>query len=362
MTELEQARTEIDAADAALAELFTRRMRAVAEVAAYKEAHGIPVFDGAREKQVIEKNAARIADESIRSYFIPFLQSLMDASKKYQSAILAGARVAYCGVEGAFADIAAKKIFPEGRTVPFADFEAAYRAVLDGDCECCVLPIENSYAGEVGQVLDLMFAGDLYINGVYDLPVTHHLLGVPGASAADVKTVVSHPQALAQCAAYIGRHGFAEKQTGNTALAAQEVASAGDPSVAAIASRETAALYGLSVLDHDIHERNVNTTRFAVFSRAQAKAAAAKDCFILLFTVNNVVGALAKAVNIICAHGFNMRVLRSRPVRNVPWQYYFYVEAEGDPDGEEGRRMLNALSVCCDSLKVVGHYSPKNIA
>lgn len=357
MNELETARLEIDDIDNKIASLFEKRMDAVKRIALYKAKNGIPVFDAGREAAVIEKNCSKIENRELRSYYVSFLQSMMDISKKYQSGILDGMKIAFCGVEGAFANIAAKKIFPTGRLVSYDSFEKTYNAVKNGECDCCVLPIENSTAGEVGQVTDLMFSGSLYINGVYALPVTHNLLGLKHAHNADIKKVISHPQALMQCSEYISEHKFETENASNTAVAAQTVAQMNDVSVAAIASKETAELFGLRILDHDINENSANTTRFAVFSRSANENVVSNNKFILLFTVNNEVGALAKAVNIISAHGFDMRVLRSRPVKDVPWQYYFYVEANGDQQSDEGQRMLRELSVCCDKLKIAGHYS-----
>lgn len=356
MTDLDKARQTIDEVDKEIAKLFEKRMGAVKVVAQYKGENGLPIFDEEREKKVIAKNVARLEEDGLKGYFDTLLRSFMDVSKRYQESMLKGLKVAFCGTEGAFAEIASKKIFPYGRTVAFGDFSEAYNSVLNGECECCVLPIENSYAGEVGQVIDLMFEGDLAVNGVYDMQVKQNLIGVKGAIIKDVKTVISHPQALSQCNVYIKENGFFSEQASNTAFAARKVAQLNDKTVAAIASKETAELYGLEVLDHDINESAVNTTRFAVFSRTMSQSAENNERFILLFTVNDEVGALAKVVNIICAHGFNMRILRSRPVKNVPWQYYFYVEADGDRNSEEGQRMMKELSVCCEKLKIAGHY------
>ncbi len=357
MTELEQARRIIDEADREMAAQFVKRMEAVREVAEFKAAHGLPVLDAAREQAVIEKNALLVEDPNLRAHYVSFIKGVMAISRTWQRTRLEGMRVAYSGVLGAFAAIAAERIFPDALALPFPDFEAAYNAVVSGDCDCCVLPMENSFAGEVGQVADLMFNGSLYVNGVYALPVRHQLLGLPGTKISEIRKVLSHPQALSQCADYIKSHGFASEGVSNTAVAARTVAGARDKTLAAIASSDTSDLYGLEVLDHDLQTSAANTTRFAVFSRAEADTTGENSRFIMLFTVNNVVGALAKAVNIICAHGFNMRVLRSRPVKDVPWQYYFYVEAEGDHKSEDGQRMLRALSVCCDRLKIAGHYT-----
>lgn len=359
MDKLLKAREIINEVDREIAALFVKRMDAVKEVARYKEERGLPIFDATREKEVLAKAGNLVSDDTLRSYFLLFMEELMQVSKSYQRSLIEGVRVAYSGVEGAFAYIAAHKLFPEGSLVCYPDFESAYRSVEKGECDLCVLPIENSYAGEVTQVMDLTFEGSLTITGVYDLRVRHNLLALPGTKIGDIKKVISHPQALDQCAGYIKAHAMEAERAVNTAVAAKTVAEGNDRSLAAIASADTAALYGLEVLDHDINESATNTTRFAVYSRVENKASSKKDhIFLLLFTVANKAGALAKAVNVISAYGFNMRVLRSRPVKDKPFQYYFYVEAEGDENSENGKAMLRALSVCCDSLKIAGHYAP----
>lgn len=358
MDKLLEARERIDTIDKEMAKLFCERMNAVTEVAAYKKERGLAIFDATREDAVIAKNTARIEDEALRSYYTLFLKNTMALSRQYQYHLMKGARVAYSGVEGAFAHIAATRIFKNGITVSHSDFESAYNSVVAGECDYAVLPIENSYAGEVGQVMDLMYTGSLYINGIYDLRITQNLVGLPGAKAEDIQTVISHPQAINQCQGYIQKHNYKIEQAVNTARAAQEVVQRNDKSVAAIASAESAALYGLSLIDHDINESAVNTTRFAVFSRVENNTSLAKqNTFLLLFTVNNVAGALAKAVSVIGKHGFNMKVLRSRPVKEKAWQYYFYVEAEGDEHSAQGRDMLTELKEHCDKLKVVGNYA-----
>lgn len=359
---LTEAREEIRRIDEEMAELFVKRMEAVREVAAYKQERGLSIEDKEQEARIIEAHSSRIGDETIRSFYISFLQNTIDVSKRWQHRLMSGMQVAYSGVEGAFAQIAAVRIFPDGRPVPFASFEEAYGAVKTGVCDVAVLPIENSHAGEVGQVTDLMFSGDLYVNGVYDLAVTHNLLGVPGARTEDIRRVISHPQALAQCAGYIREHGFEAVNAENTAAAAKSVAQAGDIGTAAIASRETADMYGLRILDHDINESRDNTTRFAVFSRVDNRTPGRKEggAFLLLFTVKDEVGGLAKAINIISAYNFNMRVLRSRPVKGLPWHYYFYAEVEGEDVSENGRRMIGALKGACPMVRVVGHYTSAN--
>ena len=236
------------------------------------------------------------------------------------------------------------------------DFKAAYRAVENGECDCVILPIENSFNGDVGNVLDLAFFGSLFINGVYEAEIVQNLLGVKGASLQDIRKVVSHPQALAQCAPFIRMHGLSQQIAENTAIAAEEVAKKKDIHTAAIASEETAELYGLRILVRHINETALNTTRFAVLSRSPAVDNAKDKHSILLFTVRNEAGSLAEAINIIGEYGYNMRCLRSRPMKELLWQYYFYVELEGDLYTDDGKRMLGELTRCCDRLKVVGSF------
>ncbi len=358
MDELTKARETINKTDEEMARLFEDRMQAAKIIASYKKEHGLPIYDAAREQAVVERSKAFIKDPEIGAYYTRFLGDMMAISKQYQERLISGEKIAYCGIEGAFANIAATKIFPYGKRISYRDFRSAYEAVENGECDCCVLPVENSYAGEVGQVMDLMFYGSLYVNGIYTLRIAQHLLGVPGASLKTIKTVVSHPQALAQCAEYIRKRGLKTVEYTNTAAAAKAVKEAGDPTVAAIASVETARIYGLELLDHDINESAMNSTRFAVFSRAENRKLSTPDGnFILMFTVKNEVGALAQALNVLGSYGFNMRALKSRPMKDLAWQYYFYIEAEGDETGRNGADMLKHISLHCDRLKVVGHYS-----
>lgn len=359
MDMLESARKAINEIDKEMSELFVKRMQASAQVGQYKLSHGLPVYDGGREAEVIRRNSARVEDETLRAYYVNFLQNCMDLSKNYQSKIQNGLKVAYSGVEGAFAFIAAKRIFPDGNQCSYGDFKSAYNAVVNGECDCCVLPIENSYAGEVSQVIDLMFKGTLYINGVYDLEITQNLIGLEGAGRNDIKTVVSHPQALMQCAEYIKKRGLKAVEATNTALAAKYVAEQGDKTIAAIASEDTAELYGLEMIEKSINESSNNTTRFAVFSRVEKKVLVDDSSMqsILVFTVKNETGALAKAISIIGESGFNMRALRSRPMKKLLWQYYFYVEVDGNAHSKKGEEMLKALSSCCDRLRIVGTFA-----
>ena len=360
MSELDLARAEILRLDGEMARLFEKRMREVEKIAAYKQANGLPVRDPGREETILARGRTLIGDPEIQARYVEFQRGVMDISARYQESLIHGRSVAYCGVEGAYAHIAARKLFPEAACRGYGTFEDAYRAVENGECDCAVLPLENSYAGEVGTVMDLLFTGSLFVNQVTDLPIRHALMACDGADMGSVRTVYSHGQALHQCASFLHSRGWETVECANTAMAAQKVREMNDPSVAAIASEETAELYGLNLLEGGINDSANNTTRFAVLSRSQNRPnrTGLRDNagFILVFTVQNRAGALAQTLNIIGAHGYNMKTLRSRPMKDLQWNYYFYIEAEGNIVNDNGDMLMRELGALCARLKLVGIY------
>lgn len=357
---MKEYRDKIKEIDQKMAELFEERMKLSQKEADYIKDKGLPVRDLKAEEKMIDDNKGLISDNDIRSYYVNFMKNTIDLSCDYKEQLLSGMKVAYSGVEGAFAYIAAKKMYPKARLISCPDFLSAYRMVEEGEADCAVLPMENSLAGEVGTVMDLMFSGSLFINQVLDLPVRHHLLGIPGSTIEDIKTVVSHPQALNQCVKYINKKSCETKTSVNTAVAAKEAAADKDKTVGVIASEEAAELFGLIVLDHDIQDSEINSTRFAAFSRAlntyDDGIKRENEKFIMVFTVKNEAGALASTLNIIGVHGYNMRSLKSRPMKDLQWNYYFYIEAEGNINTRNGKMMLQELSALCGGLKLVGTY------
>ena len=283
-------------------------------------------------------------------------------------------KIAFSGIKGAYAETAAKITFPGEEIIPYSSFSRAYKAVSDGKCDYGILPIENSYAGDVSQVLDLLYFGNLNIVKVVEMPIKHCLLGINDADINNIKKVYSHPQALEQCKNYIENAGYEIEAMSNTAMAAKAVAMGIDATIAAIAGKETAKLYGLSVLDSDIGDSPDNTTRFATIC-PRSKYLRATKClfgglgtsdtqdsksttqeFSLVFTVKDEAGALAKAVTAIGKRGFNMKSIQSRPSKKISWSYYFYVECEGDIEKENGKLLLQDLKECCENIRVIGNY------
>ena len=360
MEQLDVIRKQIDEVDAQIAPLFERRMELVREVTAYKTAHGLATADPSREDDILRRGAARIEDRDVREYYVSFQKEVLSLSRDWQRRLSSGLKVAYSGVPGAFAYIAATRLYPGAELVSFASFEEAYHACETGACDVAVLPFENSSAGEVSSVTDLMFNSSLYVNQVLELEAEQNLLGLPGADKSKIRKVYSHPQALAQCNEYIQRNKLITREMSNTAVAAQRVSQKQDPLCAAIGTAEAAALYGLEVLEPRINTSRNNTTRFAAFSRMlrldkENKRKMDKH-FILMYTVKNEAGALAQTLNIIGAHNFNMCNLHSRPMKELLWKYYFFVELDGDVATEDGSSLLHELAPFCDRLKLVGSF------
>jgi chorismate mutase/prephenate dehydratase len=329
------------------------------DVAEYKKNNSMPIYDAAREETLINDNLKHINDENIKPYYVSFIKDLLNVSKEYQRSLLNGLKISYSGIEGAYGYIAASRMYPSCELISNSNFTQAFKSVENGICDRAVLPIENSFAGDVGEVMDLIFSGSLYINRMYDLEVEHNLMVNDGVNMQDIKMVVSHPQALAQCSNFIEEKGFKTIEEVNTAFAAKRLKDTNEKTMAVIASKETADAYGLKIIKEHINNSGLNTTRFASFSRVMSDykdIGASKKNFIIVFTVKNVAGALAKCLDIIGAHGFNMRNLRSRPMKDLMWTYYFFCEIEGDIESNDAKSMFIALNTFCDRLKIVGNY------
>ena len=355
MDELEQARQGSGAVDAQLVALLERRMRAVVQVALYKKARGLPIHDPAREEQVLQKAADRIQDPALRPYYLDHVRNRMAVARQYEALLLGQNRVAYQGVAGAFAHIALRELFPHAEAVSCPTWDEVFARVSAGDAAYGVVPFENSHAGDVSAVLDLCYNhAELWVVQVYDLPVRQNLLVLPGAALTGTGQVYSHQQAISQSETFLKQMGLPCTAMYNTAMAAKFVAESGDRSKAAIASRETAALYGLEVLVPDINTDGDNTTRFIVISREKPTRG---NRFSLLFTVDNKPGKLAAVIQKIGASGFNMESIKSRPMPHMPFEYYFYAELVGDPARAESEALLRELDRTCRTVRMLGVYT-----
>lgn len=373
-TDLNGVRAEIDRIDSQLLPLLEQRMDAAREVARIKSRAGIPVLNAAREEDIL----ARVREKSptygdaLRVVY----SSMMDVSRALQHKILgggqklraeiAGARASkfdpavpcsvMCpGVDGSFSAIAARRMFQNGNLHFTERFADVFKSVAEGKTDYGVIPIENSWAGSVHESFDLIMKYRLHIVCAVELPIHHCLVGVKGATTGGVRQVISHPQGLAQCGDYIAAHGFESISYSNTATAAMDVAKHGDPSVAAIASEETAALYGLEVLERDIQSSSENVTRIIAISR-DLKIADDADRISLIFTVPNVTGSLYRLLARFALCGLNLTKLESRPTKDRNFDYYFYLDFTGSAGNEGTLDLLCALQEELPVFNFLGNY------
>ena len=353
MDQLTEARKTIDRIDRQMAELFSRRMAAVRQVVEYKAENDLPILDQGREDQVVEKNLAYLQDAELAPYYEDYIRHQMSLSRQYQAAFLGKDSVAYQGVEGAFSHIALTRLFPHARAQSYSSWAEVFEAVEKGEASYGVLPFENSTAGDVSAVLDLCFAHRLHVVQMYDLPVGQNLLGLPGATLGDIRKVYSHPQAISQSERFLKTLHLSTQPFANTAQAARYVAEKNDKSLAAIASCETADLYGLQVLAENINTDGDNVTRFIVVGRELPSRG---NRFSLMFTTDHKAGRLARVIQDIGAAGFNMECIKSRPIPHVQFEYYFYVELVGTIDTEATKKLLHTLRQSCRTLRLLGVY------
>lgn len=261
-------------------------------------------------------------------------------------------KIGYQGTLGSFSQIASKNLFDGNELVNFLTFKDVIDNVLNGNLEYGVLPIENSYTGEVGMVLDELFNSNVYITDMYNLPIIQNLVGIKTAQLEDIKQVYSHEQALMQCSQFLKELNVEMISFANTALASEYVKKLNDSTKAAIASSLTAELYDLKILKEEINNNKTNTTRFAIISK---KIVEVKDHFAFVFTVKDGSGALANVLNEISKLNVNLTAISSHSTHEA-WKYYFYCEADGRLDSQNIKELIKVLNEKCQTFKIIGSY------
>jgi prephenate dehydratase len=267
-------------------------------------------------------------------------------------------RIAYQGEPGSNSHLACTECHPEAEPVACASFEDVFAAVESGDADLAMIPIDNSLAGRVADIHHFLPTSPLHIIGEYFLRIRFALLGVPGATLDDVKTVHSHVHALGQCRRVIRDHDFVPVISGDTAGAAREVGEAGDPTQAAISPPLAAEIYGLDVLLDDVEDEDHNTTRFVVLSRESVQPPAGSGPVVtsFVFNVRNLPAALYKALGGFATNGVNMTKLESYMVGGEFTATQFLAEVDGHPDDLGVGRALEELEFFTTEVKVLGVY------
>ena len=373
---LQVCRERIDEIDDQIINLFEERMAVCEEVAKYKIRTGMQVLDPAREQAKIEAIRQKAHGEYNQLGAAELFRQIMAISRKRQYQLLAenaveddipytfvdhlpieNVRVVFQGVVGAYSFAAMRRYFGSGIEYYHVDtWRDAMEEVKTGRADYAVVPIENSTAGIVADIYDLLMEYELYITGEQIIHVEHVLLGVPGATLGEVKEVHSHPQALAQCRAYIESHpGWETVKEINTAVAAENVRDAGDPGMTAIASREAGEEFGLTVLAEKICENQKNATRFIIVSREPVFEKDA-DKISICFELAHESGTLYNMLAHIIYNGLNMSRIESRPVPGKNWEYRFFVDFEGNLKDSAVLNALRGLEEESLSVRVLGNY------
>ncbi|MDY3618503.1 prephenate dehydratase [Agathobaculum sp.] len=371
MRELPAIRQDINEVDEQIRGLFLQRMSLALEVAQTKAQTDDKIFKPDREAEILQNRAAGL-DEELRLKYVALLQNLICASREYQYSevlrqnpdkfpfhpaanALAPRSVYYQGVPGAYQELAARALFPKVEPQHVPTWEQVFRAVRDGEADAGVVPVENTTAGTVSEVYDLLLEYDLSINHSYIKKIRHCLAAVPGTALTDIKRVCSHPHALPQCHTYIQEHRFEAFEAANTAIAAKNVAAKGDKHLAAICSREAAERYGLHVLAEGINDLKHNETRFIAVSRTLT-CQPDDNRIEIAFHIPNIAGSLNRVLGIFSDYGVDMTEIHSRPMKDSPWCYVFYIDFTGNMCESKVRALLYQLHEELPYIKVIGSY------
>lgn len=378
MSELNGLREAIDALDARLTELFLQRMELTRRVGEYKRAHGIPVLDPQREREVLAQKTALVADPALRDDVAALYEAIMGISRRQQRRLVNEAgnqdyarirgamdgaraplehpRVLYQGEPGAYADEAAARFF--GEDLPrshVGTWEEVFQALQRGEADYGVVPIENSSTGSINQVYDLLAQYGHSIVGEQTVKVDHCLAAPAGARLDGVTTVYSHEQGLLQCAGFLKGRGWTCVPRLNTAESAQFVARSGSPGQAAICSPRAARLYSLEILAEHISDSDSNDTRFVVVSPVMERRSGS-DKVSILFRLPHRAGSLQELLTIFAVNGLNLLKLESRPIPCRSWEYRFFADFSGDLTAPGMDGALLELFQTAEQLRVLGNY------
>ncbi|MBE6958845.1 MAG: bifunctional chorismate mutase/prephenate dehydratase [Ruminococcaceae bacterium] len=375
--ELNELRNEIDRIDEQLVKLFASRMEIAAAIGDYKKENNLPIFVPAREREKL-KDVAQMSGPEMANYTRVLYSMLFELSRSYQSKrndtisplyrqirdaientpkLFPTAPMVACqGVEGAYAQIACEKMFQNPFIMYFKNFEGIFTAIEKGLCQYGILPIENSTAGSVKKVYDLMIHHKFSIVRTFRLKIDHNLLANPGAQLADIKEIYSHEQAINQCSAFLAKlPGVKIIPVENTAVAAEMVATSGRTDVAAISSRSCMELYSLVSLASSIQDEGNNRTRFICISK-NLEIYPGSDKTSIMMILNHRPGALYRVLARFYALGINVTKLESRPLPDRDFEFMFYFDLETSIYSEEFVQLICELDELCEEFTYLGSF------
>ena len=376
--DLQEIRAQIDGIDDELVRLFERRMALAGDVAAYKREQGLPVSDRTREREIVSR-VTQGMDEQNAAYTKVLFSTLFDLSRSAQDRALqgpsaltdairaaaentprefpSGATVAVQGREGAYSSFACDRLFQRPSIMYFSTFESVFQAVEKGFCRYGILPIENSLYGSVTEVYDLMSKYNFHIARSVRIKIDHALLAKKGTALSDIREIVSHEQALGQCADFIKSLGDVRVTVcSNTAEAARAAAESGRNDIAALASPDCASLYGLSVLKTSVQNSDNNHTRFICISK-DIEVYPGANRISLMLTLPHRPGSLYRMMARFAALGLNLTKLESRPIEGLDVEFMFYFDIEADVCAAPVLGLLGDLDRAPETFNFLGAYS-----
>ena len=376
---LEELRAEIDTIDDSLLQDFAQRMNVVGQIGLEKKSEGLPTLDPAREREKLADIVTKLPPE-MEQYGYTLWSMLFEISRSYQSSLNPqpsalrkdieraiadtqplfppAATVACQGVEGAYSQLACEKLFKHPQVMYFKTFESVFSAIENGFCDYAVLPLENSTAGSVKEIYDLMLSHSSFkIVRSTRLKVDHNLVAKKGTKMSDIKEIFSHPQAISQCAKFLdAMPGVKITACENTAAAAEAVAKSERTDVAAISSYNCVELYGLERLAADIQDRSNNYTRFICISK-KLEIYPGADKTSLMMVLPHRPGALYQILGRFYALGMNLIKLESRPLPDREFEFMFYFDLETSVYSDEFIRLVDDLDAICEEFQYLGSYS-----
>mgnify|MGYP002515187194 CR=1 FL=1 len=376
--DLTELRKEIDKIDDELVRLFGQRMEIAAQVAQYKKEHNMPILAPAREREKLQ-DVAQKAGPEMANYTRVLYSMLFELSRSYQSKhnmvlgdlhqqiaasiestpkLFPQAPMVACqGVEGAYSQIACEKIFKNPFIMYFKSFEAVFTAIEQGLCQYGILPIENSTAGSVNKVYDLMIRHNFSIVRTFRLKIDHNLLAAKGVKLSDIREIYSHEQAISQCSEFLNSlTGVKVIAVENTAIAAEMVSKSERKDIAALSSRSCAELYGLSCLAASVQDKGNNRTRFICISK-NLEIYPGSDKTSIMMVLPHRPGSLYRMMARLFTLGINVTKLESRPIPNRDFEFMFYFDLETSIYSEEFVQLMCELDELCEEFKYLGSYS-----
>lgn len=368
--DLGEIRDRIDKIDKELVKLLEERMKIVEDVVDYKIENNMQIFDSKREEEVITKNTNRVENQKLKKYIEKMLNDIMSVSKEYQESKIFSIKennekrdfsdksIGYTGLPGSFAHEVLMSLVHENHSdiKNYNTHEDLAEAVSKGEVDYGILPIENSSTGEVRDSMDLIKEKDVYIIGEISHKIKQNLLGIKGSSIENIKNVYSHEQALMQSSKFLNTHpDWILNSFSNTAIAAEFVKNKNNKENACIANIKTKDLYNLELLAEGVNNNKENYTRFVIIGK-KLEISSESNKISIVTSIEHKAGSLFKLIEIFSKEKLNMVSIKSRPIPYKTWEYYFYIDFEGNLNDKNVISAFENIELQMSYMKILGNY------